>query len=331
MKKRRIKWIKLLLFVILAALAVSVGLMYQKITELGSQLSYLQDSTDILLADVDGLETNIAQTLEAETGLVEDYSIEITDMNFAAKTCEVAVSVIPKEYTDSTRLSVFFGTRECGLEKDGYEYTGTATLPLDEDFAGNLTFLFADGKKKNTEVYRNYEGVQHKLEQVLSGSMEKSPEYKDGTLTFTDTVEYALDGAGLYEFDSAELVVRLGTEELLCQALMELQEESGEEARGDLTDTEALSAEAGLYPISGMSGSVPLSLECQPERAGELRVFLRAVSAEGYRFEYDIFRCTLAEGQAEDGGELLSLDEESFDWTSVYTVYDRHGGKLVLE
>ncbi|MCM1107361.1 MAG: hypothetical protein NC355_10510 [Blautia sp.] len=340
MKKRKINWSRILLIVVFAGLFAFVGLMYQRLTELTNQIAYLQDSANIIITDVDGLETNIAQTLEAETGLVEDYSIEIVDMNFTAKTCEVAISVIPKEYTDSTKLSVFFGTKECPLEKDGYEYTGSAVLPLAEDFGGNLTFLFADGKKKNTEVYRNYSGIQHKLDQVLSGSMTVEPKYRDGTLSLADTVEYALDGVGLYEFSSAELVAEYGNKTLLRQDLMEswTREQETDTAEGasamgaEPEGTEAPAGATGFYPISGISGTAELALEFEPESGAELRVFLRAKTTDGYRFMYTLFSCTLSEDSAVSEGEkTLALDTESFDFKPRYVVYDKRGGKLVLD
>ena len=62
------------------------------------------------------------------------------------------VSVVPKEYTADTKTSVFFGTNEIPLELNGIKYTGEATLPLSEDYAGNVTFLFVDGNKRSTEA-----------------------------------------------------------------------------------------------------------------------------------------------------------------------------------
>ena len=68
------------------------------------------------------------------------------------RTYTVSVSVVPKEYTEDTKTSVFFGTNEIPLELDGIKYTGEATLPLSEDYAGNVTFLFVDGNKRSTEA-----------------------------------------------------------------------------------------------------------------------------------------------------------------------------------
>ena len=91
--------------------------------------------------------------------MIEDYSIDIVDMNFSKKTYDVSVSVIPKEYSDKTSVTVYFGTEECPLKADGYTFKGNMTLPLNQTFDGNITFLIANGSKKATEVLWNEHGL----------------------------------------------------------------------------------------------------------------------------------------------------------------------------
>ncbi len=79
--------------------------------------------------------------------MVEDYSIEVKDMDFARHEYKVEVSVIPKEYTDNTTMSIYFGTTECPL-KSRRLHVQNITLPLNKTFNGNVTFLLANGKKK---------------------------------------------------------------------------------------------------------------------------------------------------------------------------------------
>ncbi len=56
--------------------------MYGKVSELTNQLAYLQDTTNIILSDVGGMQSSIEKTLEEEASMVEDYSIEVKDMDF---------------------------------------------------------------------------------------------------------------------------------------------------------------------------------------------------------------------------------------------------------
>ena len=60
------------------------------------------------------------------------------------------------------------------------------------------------------------------------------------------------------------------------------------------------------------------------EEDRHIRIFLRAVTVNGYQFEYDVFQ-----------GDYLTadekLDKENFDWNSHSVVYDDKGGKMDLE
>ena len=120
MKKWKANWKKILIVLILILLLVFGILMYGKVSELTNQLAYLQDTTNIILSDVGGMQSSIEKTLEEEASMVEDYSIEVKDMDFARHEYKVEVSVIPKEYTDNTTMSIYFGTTECPLKADGY-------------------------------------------------------------------------------------------------------------------------------------------------------------------------------------------------------------------
>lgn len=54
-----------------------------------------------------------------------------------------------------------------------------------------------------------------------------------------------------------------------------------------------------------------------------IRIYLRAVTKDGYRFEYDVF-------QGDYLGDADELDGDSFDWDSHAVAYDRKGNKLEL-
>ena len=77
MKKWKANWKKILIVLILILLLVFGILMYGKVSELINQLAYLQDTTNIILSDVGGMQSSIEKTLEEEASMVEDYSIEV--------------------------------------------------------------------------------------------------------------------------------------------------------------------------------------------------------------------------------------------------------------
>ena len=350
MKKSRIKWKTIIAAVMaVAGLAIMV-MMYMRLNELTNQLVYLQDTTNIILSDVGGMQSNIEKTLKEEASMVESYTMNIVDMDFAAQTYEVTVSVIPKEYSENTKVSVYFGTTECPLKLTGYAYTGQATLSLDKSFDGNVTFLLANGKKKSTEVLENYEGLDMGLGSVLSGKLDHEPTFKDGTLSLKSSCSFSLEGGKQFQFESLELAATLDDEEIWTQDLFENMaenlEENGRDSRNSLkgqqweqVGTETRSVEE-LLPLNSYTSEKqchfsydlvqPQDNEMQPQenevtpQDQHLRIFLRAVSSDGYRFEYDVF-------QADYRAEGQMLDPESYDRASHSVAYDRKGNALYLE
>jgi hypothetical protein len=201
--------------VVLSAVACfSVRGMHTKLEELGNQLSYLQDNTDIIMTDLHNMETNIEAALEESASLIEDYSIVVTDCDFSAGTYDVTISVIPKEYTETTQTSIYFGTQEYPLELQEFTFYGTATLPMDQSYDGNVTVLFTDGGRRSTEVLQSYTGFQTSLENVLYGNIANMPVYQDGTLIVHDNAVVFLEGNGSYGFTKLELVATADGEEI---------------------------------------------------------------------------------------------------------------------
>jgi hypothetical protein len=201
--------------VVLSAVAcLSVKGMHTKLEEVGNQLSYLQDNTDIIMTDLHNMETNIETALEESASLIEEYSIIVTDCDFSAGTYDVAISVIPKEYTETTETSIYFGTQEYPLTLQGFTFYGTATLPMDQSYDENVTVLFTDGGRRSTEVLQSYTGFQTSLENVLYGSIANMPTYQDGTLTVRDNAVVFLEGNGSYEFAKLELIATADSEEI---------------------------------------------------------------------------------------------------------------------
>lgn len=239
--------------VILIVVVLSVGVMiagciqfHNKLEELGNQLMYLQDTNSILNEEIFSLQTNIEAALEEEASLIESYAVEVIGMDFEKGTYQVKVSVVPKEYSDSTRTSVFFGVNEFPLVLNRYTFEGTMELPFSDAYDGNMTFLFSNGDKKNTEIAKDYVGIQTKLEKLLYGSIEKIPSYRNGQLTFHHAVSYSLNEYDGHEYESLELVLMTDEEELevvnlLAENIMmeedEPKEDGTEESGFNSSDT----------------------------------------------------------------------------------------------
>ena len=337
MKKRKVNWKTAGVVTAGVGFLVLGGLMYGKMKELTNQLAYLQDSTNIILSDVSGMQSNIEKTLQKEASMIEAYSINVTGMDFSQMVYKVEISVIPKEYTDSTRVSIFFGTTECKLKSNGYRYEGTVSLPIGKSFDGNATFLIANGKKKTTEVVEDFEGINGKFAQVLSGSLSKQPVIKDGKLILKGNCDFSVDGAGLYTFRSLKLVGKLGDQEIWTQDLMQDIRESEEEKTQGESGTEQIAVETETNALKQGSGTCECALVYAPneeadgdqipdsqQQTGRLRIFLRAVTTDGYRFETDLFGVNyLVQEQL--------LDTENADSEIHKRVYDLNGHELELK
>ena len=323
----------ILILVLIGGIVAGFVIMTRQMKEITNQLVYLQDTSDIIQSDLGGLESDIKKTLEEENSMVENYSIEVLDTDFSAGTYTVQVEVIPKEYTDQTKASVFFGTREYPLTLNGYTYQGKVVLSTKESYDGNVTFLFQNGEKKSTEVLKNYVGFISEFDHVLQGSLEKSPEFSQGTIQINSLLEYDLQGAGNFEFSSFMCIVEKAGETIYEKEL--LTEEPEEEpdtvdffqgmGEGDDVVSTEVSAEkeAPIEPVAGINGTYQVETEQEMESGSKLRIYLKAVSTEGYTFIYDIFQGTT--GEEEGFVEDYLLEANS------YYVLDKKGGMLTLE
>ena len=321
-KTKKKFWRTACMIVFMSALLVITGLMYRELRQLVNQITYMQDTTNIILSDVNGMQADIEKTLREEASMVESYSIEIVDMDFLRRTYKVDVSAVPKEYTEKTKMSIFFGTTECALRLEGYAYKGSLSLPLDKTFDGNIPFLLANGKKKTTEVIEEYDGLQTHLSEVLSGTVEDIPSYKDGTMKLDTACSFQLDGFDRYEFEEFKLVAQMDGEEIGVQNLLV---DLPEQTEG-ITTTETAETVGNVQLTGAHSGDAEVEfsydMDEQEQTANhQIRVYFKAVSTEGYRFEYDVFRGMYL------GSEEM-LDEESFDRSVHSAVYDTKGGKL---
>lgn len=335
LKKKRIVAVVTALLGAALILGIGVGfaMTVKQMQEITNQLVYLQDTSDIIQSDLGSLQSDIKKTLEEENSMVESYSIDVVETNFAAESYTVKVDVIPKEYTDQTKASVFFGTKEYPLTLNGYTYQGTMVLSTRESYDGNITFLFQNGEKKSTEVLKNYVGFISGLEFTsVKGILEKNPEFSKGVLQLHSSLEYELEGAGEYKFSSFMCVVEKDGEPIFeKEFLTETPEEESDTVdffqgmvEGDDVDSTEVSAgqEIFIEPVDGSSGTLSLEFKQEVESDALVRVYLKAVSTEGYTFFYDIFQGTT--------GEEEGFVEETSSEVNSYYVMDEKGGILTL-
>lgn len=259
-------------------------------------------------------------------------------------TYTVSVSVVPKEYTEDTKTSVFFGTNEIPLELNGIKYTGEATLPLSEDYAGNVTFLFVDGNKRSTEVLDEFEGVTSVFKNVASGILADKPTFDNGSIKLGTDVDVAVMGNDYFDFNSVQLVVASSGTELKTYDIRQLLAENGTDS-ADSADTDSITSALSRKDdakkdgsknntendtsdalkeddgkLHSLEGTVKIEDLIPVTAASNIKIYVKAVSAQGYTFTYDLF----------DG--TVNQDITDFETTADisggdYTVTDPAGSK----
>ncbi len=246
------------------------GQVQSKLNEVTSQLSYLQDSTAMIQSNLNDMEANIEATLEEESSLIEDYTIQVTGIDLKADTYDVAITILPKEYTEATQTAIYFGTRAYDLELQGLAYKGSATLSLKNNYDGNVTVLFTNGEKRNTEVLHNYVGFPTQLATTLSGALAQTQDsYKNGTWEFSGDVSYELDGHGVFSFTEFSLVTEVNGTTVYDYDLLRDSGGMSESIAGEepSTDTASDDTEAGIEDAASTEAAQALTGEEAAEEA----------------------------------------------------------------
>lgn len=303
MKKSAIVLIALDVIVV-AALGAATVFLHTRVETLTNTISYIQDNTDILVTDMSNLQSNIKSTLEEEASKVENWSVDVIDTDFEAETYTVHVSVVPKEYTETTQVSVYFGANEYPLELDGIKFVGDVTLPLSESYKGNLTFLFVDGESRATEVRTDYEGIQEEFSNVVSGKMAVAPTFSDGKLVFNTSNDVNLN-TGKYGIQAFDLIVeRTGYNPETDEDEADSKDESDDSKTGDEIEEceridliNSLSMDRNAILDSGsqmtVAGEVELKKSFDVSADCSVRVYLSVETSEGFTFEYDLYNGTI--------------------------------------
>lgn len=331
--------ITIVILCVLTGTLVSIG---ENVSQMGNQLSYLIDTNSILQSQMTNLQSNIETALEEEASLVEKQLIEVIDTDFSKGTYQVKISVVPKEYSDATKVSVFFGVQEIPLILNRYAYEGTAELSLTNNYDSNVAFLIVNGDKRNTEVLKNYEGLQTKLEDLLYGSIPEIPRIRDGKLYFDDEISYTLNSYENYRYESLKLVLMIDEKVVSSVDLLQSFTEDEEEAKDVFSDffgsviqksedstqqeTENSESDTKTEPVFvyGMSGEIAFKKQIDVTEGQTVRLLLRSECENGYTLEYDLFSGVIeAEGP---NGFVETMDY----FESNYCIYDKNGNKLKI-
>ncbi len=192
---------------LVSGLGVNAYLVNGELRHLKNQMTYLSDTSSVILSGVDTMRADIEQTLQEEASLIEDWSVELKQTNFAMGTYRVAMTVIPKEYTEKTQVEMYFGTNKFGLQLENFKFVGEAQLSLNHRYDGNVTVLLVNGKKKNTEVLAGYQDIQNGFEEILAGSLKEIPKFENGVMRVNQDFAYNISDKNKFGFTEFQLVI----------------------------------------------------------------------------------------------------------------------------
>jgi hypothetical protein len=323
---------------------IKMNRIHVTMNELMSQLFYLQDSVSVLQSDMGTMETNIEAALEEESSLSEDFSVSFRDFDFEKGTYAVDITALPKEYTEATQLTVYFGTKGYNLELQGILFKGSATLSTKNNYDGNVTVLITNGEKRSTEVINNYKGFQTILAESIGGSIDGVEDrYRDGVWDFSGSVNYALDGQGSFEFKSFHLIAEVGADTVydydliretggaIVQETPEEELSAADPGNDDVPQAGEEEADAGISEttdvpeeilteknesISSETGAQDVSFTCEAAETDTVRFYLEAVTKEGIRLQLVLF-----EGVLSDDAETRMDDLTTY--SPVLDYFDR--------
>ena len=303
--------------ILLAALIAGAVLLYNRIKKLETETVYVLSVKSALFKEMSQSVMRLASSSRVDliSSCMVCTSESITDV--LSEVYDICVSVVPKEYTEDTKTSVFFGTNEIPLELDGIKYTGEATLPLSEDYAGNVTFLFVDGNMRSTEVLVKFEGVTSVFKNVASGILADKPTFDNGSIKLGTDVDVAVMGNDYFDFNSVQLLVASSDTELKTYDIRQLLAENGTDSAdsadtdsitsalsrkddakkdGSKNDTENDTSDASKEDdgkLHSLEGTVKIEDLIPVTAASNIKIYVKAVSAQGYTFTYDLFEGTV--------------------------------------
>lgn len=280
--------ILLILVVFLSAAVWMQSVCLQKeLEEIKSQTNYLIDSDTIMQSQLSNMMCYVDLLQQGEDSLIEEQSIRVVDMNFETGKYQVEIAVIPKEYSDTTKLSVFFGVNEVPLTFKQYRYVGSTVLSLEDNYDGNVTYLFAEGDKKQTEIISDYQDLSTQLETLLGGEMMEAPVYQNGSIQFDSEIWYALNELENYEYNIFQLILRINGEQ---HSVVDIDREE--------------------------NGMIEFIEKCEIKEGDEVQLLLHAQCENGLCLEHDLFV-----GRIEE--ELVTLEPEYRVYDKEGNIWER--------
>ncbi len=132
---------------------------------------------------VSSFTSDINSLIEKQASIIDSYEVTFGDKLNSDLTVTVKLSVVPKEYTDETNLSLLFNDKNITMEKNGAAFSGAVDVNIFEEFKPMIV-IEQDGVKKTESIDEYYD--QHKYILDIDGRYNGKESYRSGKYIFFD-------------------------------------------------------------------------------------------------------------------------------------------------
>ena len=122
-----------------------------EVLELKNMLNYVHST---LATNMDSIYYNIDDTLKKATNLIEDASVEIGEVNTKDATVSIKFTIIPKDVTEDTEISLDFGDEIIFMERNGVNFSAEISRGFFDDAFPQI-IIDENGIKKITQDDRS--------------------------------------------------------------------------------------------------------------------------------------------------------------------------------
>ena len=183
---------------IIVVLVVGLIASIVSIVNLTEKVESLQDAVNnqfnTMNANINSIYSNVDNALKKQTSIVSSVEEYKGNLNEADFTVPVSIKIVPKEFTEGTRLSVEIGDKSYPLSQSGAEFSATVNVPLfNEENA--VLLIEADGETKTElleDVYIADMWYSY-LPMIDHADFSGSSGYSNGRYTFNGTINVGCD------------------------------------------------------------------------------------------------------------------------------------------
>lgn len=175
-------WLLILTIIVLVFGFVTVDKLTNTYNSLLSQISAIKSDISSVHSNLSAIESNIRQEMEKQSSLLVKYEIKEGDINTDDLTMSVTITVIPKEYKETTNITVTVGDTAVQASINGNAFTAETVVSVLKDLTVKVS-IETDGVIKNEVLKEKINGGRY-LKYKAKADMQGPVIYKKNKLTF---------------------------------------------------------------------------------------------------------------------------------------------------